>query len=327
MRGIALSSLLSCRLLANLNSRGSPVAPTWAHLCPPVLTRKQKRPRVNSLVCDRAAAFCAAGPPEVLSRMSRPVTQVAERERELARARNQRLKQAAPSLPGESVSRGFADRGALEGYPSHYTSLIVVPSVISTVQGGNITEKTKSTVTFIRDWRVLNQEYRNLWVPSYHCGDVVPGRVLPLCWVIWMCRCFDPLFWHSGDWSRSFWGTFSHPLTPKWSFGVLKLPILTEFDLFGPKFRFSLNLFGSNFQRPVVHPHQFSDWVAPRGCSYLGPSGFGGPAGSRVVTVTQEAPQANPNMPNLLLSTVWIFRRIIQRIIRQNFQQFHGGCY
>ena len=45
-----------------------------AHLGPPVLTRKQKRPWVNSLVCDRAAAFCAAGPPEVLSRMSRTVT-------------------------------------------------------------------------------------------------------------------------------------------------------------------------------------------------------------------------------------------------------------
>ena len=59
----------------------------------------------------------------ILSRMSRPVTQAAERERELARARSQRLKQAVPSLPGESVSRGFADRGALEGYPSHYTSL------------------------------------------------------------------------------------------------------------------------------------------------------------------------------------------------------------
>ena len=95
-----------------------------AHLGPPVLTRKQKRPQVNSLVCDRAAAFCAAGPPEVLSRMSRPVTQAAERERELARARSQWLNQAAPSLPGESVSRGFADRGALEGYPSHYTSLV-----------------------------------------------------------------------------------------------------------------------------------------------------------------------------------------------------------
>ena len=92
-----------------------------AHLSPPVLTWKQKRPRVNSLVCDRAAAFCAAGPPEVLSRMSRLVTQAFVH----ARARSQRLKQAARSLPGESVSRGFAGRGALEGYPSHYTSLNV----------------------------------------------------------------------------------------------------------------------------------------------------------------------------------------------------------
>ena len=95
-----------------------------AHLGPPVLTRKQKRPRVNPLVCDRAAAFCAAGPPEALFWMSRLVTQAAKHERELARAHSQRLKQATLSLPGESVSRGFADRGALEGYPSHYTSLI-----------------------------------------------------------------------------------------------------------------------------------------------------------------------------------------------------------
>ena len=121
VRGITLSSLLSCRLPANLNLRGSSVAPTWAHLC--WSTRKQKRPRVNSLMCDRAAAFCGAGPPEVLSRMSRPVTQATERERELARACSQRLKQAARSLPGEPVSRGFAGIGALEGYPSHYTSL------------------------------------------------------------------------------------------------------------------------------------------------------------------------------------------------------------
>ena len=35
VRGIALSSLLSCRLPANLNSRGSSVAPPWAHLCWP----------------------------------------------------------------------------------------------------------------------------------------------------------------------------------------------------------------------------------------------------------------------------------------------------
>ena len=105
--------------------------PTWtraAHLWrPPGPTCANPEAEVsmgNSLVCDRAAVFCAAGPPEALSWMSRLVTQAAKRERELARAHSQRLKQATLTLPGESVSRGFADRGALEGYPSHYTSLV-----------------------------------------------------------------------------------------------------------------------------------------------------------------------------------------------------------
>ena len=104
-------------------------------LGPPVLTPKQKRPRVNLLVCDQAATFCTAGPPEVLSRMSRPVTQAAERERELARARSQQLKQAARSLPGEPVSRGFAGWAALEGYPSHYTSLYIYINYNITADG------------------------------------------------------------------------------------------------------------------------------------------------------------------------------------------------
>ena len=82
-------------------------------------------------------------------------------------------------------------------------------------------------------------------------------------WVIHMCRGFDPLFSPWQDRARSFWGIFSHPPTPKRSFGVLKLPILTEFDLLGPKFHFSLDLFGSNFQRPAAHPHHFSDRVPP----------------------------------------------------------------
>ena len=97
------------------------------------------------------------------------------------------------------------------------------------------------------------------------------GGVLPMWWVIHTCRGFDPLFSLWQDRARSFWGIFSHPPTPKRSFGVLKLPILKEFDLLGPKFHFSLDLFGSNFQRPAAHPHQFSDRVPPPGnipCSY-----------------------------------------------------------
>ena len=77
-------------------------------------------------------------------------------------------------------------------------------------------------------------------------------------------RFWPPFFTLAGS-STIFLGYFSHPPTAKLSFGVQKLPIFTKIDLFGPKFIFFLDLFGSNFQRPVAHPHQFSGRVTPRG--------------------------------------------------------------
>ena len=105
----------------------------------------------------------------------------------------------------------------------------------------------------------------HVWVIQWHVTRG-GGGVLPMWWVIHMCRGFDPLFSLWQDRARSFWGIFSHPPTPKRSFGVLKVPILKECDLLGPKFHFSLDLLGSNFQRPAAHPHQFSDRVPPRAC-------------------------------------------------------------
>ena len=122
--------------------------------------------------------------------------------------------------------------------------------------------------------------------PPQACHRDTPGRVLLLCWVIWMCHCFDPLFWDSGDRTRSFRGTFSHPPTPKRSFEVLKLQILAEFDLFGPKFHFSLDLLGSNFQKRAAHPHHFSDRVPPRGDS-KGPCPLPGLMKNRQVDMTK----------------------------------------
>ena len=75
-------------------------------------------------------------------------------------------------------------------------------------------------------------------------------------------RFWPPFFTLAGS-STIFWGYFSHPPTAKLSFGVQKLPIFTKIDLFGPKFNFFLDLFGSNFQRPAAHPHQFSGRVPP----------------------------------------------------------------
>ena len=81
-------------------------------------------------------------------------------------------------------------------------------------------------------------------------------------------RFWPPFFTLAGS-STIFLGYFSHPPTAKLSFGVQKLPIFTKIDLFGPKFNFFLDLFGSNFQRPAAHPHQFSGRVPPPG-SHIG---------------------------------------------------------
>ena len=77
-------------------------------------------------------------------------------------------------------------------------------------------------------------------------------------------RFWPPFFTLAGS-NTIFLGYFSHPPTAKLSFGVQKLPIFTKIDLFGPKFNFFLDLFGSNFQRPAAHPHQFSGRVPSPG--------------------------------------------------------------
>ena len=110
-----------------------------------------------------------------------------------------------------------------------------------------------------------NEKWRTAIKSTTHNLLQLPGGVLPMWWVIHMCRGFDPLFSLWQDRARSFWGTFPHPPIAKLSFGVQKLPIFIKIDLFGPKFNFFLDLFGSNFQRPAAHPHQFSGRVPPPG--------------------------------------------------------------
>ena len=69
-----------------------------------------------------------------------------------------------------------------------------------------------------------------------------------------------PFFTLWQDRARSFWGVFSHPPTQKRSFGYKS----SQNSIFlAPKYHFSLDLFGSNFQWPAAHPQQFSDRVPP----------------------------------------------------------------
>ena len=115
-------------------------------------------------------------------------------------------------------------------------------------------------------WAWLSGWYR---YPHFPCCAVEPSRgVWPrggtpyVMGDTYVPRFWPPFFTLAGS-STIFLGYFSHPPTAKLSFGVQKLPIFTKIDLFGPKFNFFLDLFGSNFQRPAAHPHQFSGRVPP----------------------------------------------------------------
>ena len=62
-----------------------------------------------------------------------------------------------------------------------------------------------------------------------------------------------------------FLGYFFSSTNTKTIFWGIKTTNSHRIRSFGPKFHFSLNLFGSNFQWPAAHPRQFSDRVPPPG--------------------------------------------------------------
>ena len=119
------------------------------------------------------------------------------------------------------------------------------------------------------------------WSWSWYSG-VDPRGGYSLCDGWYICAAVLTPFFHFGRIEHDLFGVFLHPPTAKLSFGVQKLPIFTKIDLFGPKFNFFLDLFGSNFQRPAAHPHQFSgrvpppgSWPQPWGLTSIFNTGFG----------------------------------------------------
>ena len=81
---------------------------------------------------------------------------------------------------------------------------------------------------------------------------------------------FWPPFLTFWAFNSIFLGTISHPPTQKLSFGVSKLPILTEFDLFGPQIPFFLRSFWVQFSVASGTPQ-----------AVFGPSTPPGPHGPR----------------------------------------------
>ena len=87
-----------------------------------------------------------------------------------------------------------------------------------------------------------------------------------LCDGWYICAAVLTPFFHFGRIEHDLFGVFFSSTNSKAIFwGTKTTNFFTKIDLFGPKFKFFLDLFGSNFQRPAAHPHQFSGRVPPPG--------------------------------------------------------------
>ena len=149
---------------------------------------------------------------------------------------------------GDFSSIGTLGLGVLHSVIIPFFFRIIKALVTCTIPRSCLTGVTATEL----QWLLINMKVTPGGGTPYVMGDTYVPRFWP------------PFFTLAGS-STIFLRYFSHPPTAKLSFGVQKLPIFTKIDFFGPKFNFSLDLFGSNFQRPAAHPHQFSGRVPPPG--------------------------------------------------------------
>ena len=98
---------------------------------------------------------------------------------------------------------------------------------------------------------------------------IYPGRVLPLCWVIWMCRRFDPLFWHSEDWNRSFGGIFFSSTNTKTIFWGIKTTNSYRIRSFRPQISFFPRSFWVQFSAASGTPPSVFGPSTPPGVIYI----------------------------------------------------------
>ena len=130
----------------------------------------------------------------------------------------------------------------------HFTVWSEIGSVVRSRTVGVCVNMGQRLITSYEGHASLRQDAYLSGCVTGRVGLLYPGVIrihVPQFW---------PPFWHSGDWTRILGVLFLAQQHQNDHFGVLKLPILTEFDIFGPKFHFSLNLLVSNFQRPAAHP-------------------------------------------------------------------------
>ena len=105
-----------------------------------------------------------------------------------------------------------------------------------------------------------------------------PGGGYSLCDGWYICAAVLTPFFHFGRIEHDLFGVFFSSTNSKAIFWGTKTTNFYKNRSFWPQIQFFLDLFGSNFQRPAAHPHQFSGRVPPPGerrCYKVTPSLIG----------------------------------------------------
>ena len=92
----------------------------------------------------------------------------------------------------------------------------------------------------------------------------VPGGVLPMWWVIHMCRGFDPLFSLWQDRARSFWGIFLIHQQQSYLLGYKNYQLLQKSIFLAPNSIFSSIFLGPIFSGQQHTPISFQAEYPPR---------------------------------------------------------------
>ena len=101
--------------------------------------------------------------------------------------------------------------------------------------------------------------------PQFSLQCVQPGGVLPMWWVIHMCRGFDPLFSLWQDRARSFWGIFLIHQQQSYLLGYKNYQFLQKSIFLAPNSIFSSIFLGPIFSGQRHTPISFQAEYPPRG--------------------------------------------------------------
>ena len=164
----------------------------------------------------------------------------------------------AATFPAQHTTIGI-------GIRSSCCSYLATQTMVCSKMKDKIWQKARDKKHFIRVEIYWWQRKRTLMGHAHILWVLPPGGVLPMWWVIHMCRGFDPLFSLWQDRARSFWGIFFSSTNTKTIFWGIKTTNSYRIRSFRPQISFFPRSFGVQFSAASGTPPSFFGPSTPPG--------------------------------------------------------------